>query len=206
MNFSERIPVFKRHISVSVYPTSWCQIFQATESVTYLQSFQCFIIMTSMNLGNSAQLLICRIVTTHQEHGHHATCTVKDILHSLPCILLAHSLWLHYIIKRQTNKFALHPLVWLLCSELHMPEGSELHLRSHSSLCAMTRPEGLYKHQMSQCELGLLAEPYPSVQCQTTLQAPQDLHCRPLLPHINNPFWPSASASCQAHIYSAIQT
>jgi hypothetical protein len=93
-----------------------------------------------------------------------------------------------------------------LCSELHMPEGSELHLRSHSRLCVMTRPEGLYKHHMSQCELGLLADPYPSVQFRTRLQVPQDLHCQPSLPHINNPFWPSASASCQVHIYSAIQT
>jgi len=206
-HFSERIPIVKWHISVSLYPTSWCQISQATESVAYLKSFQCFIIMTSMDLGNSAPLLIRRIVTTHQEHRHHATCTAKNILHSLPWILLAHSLWPHYIIKRQIESSSLGLISHcFLCSELHIPEGFEHHLRSNSSLCEMTMPEGLYEHQISRCELGLLSEPYPSVQFQTRLQAPQDPHCRPLLPHINNPSWPSANASCQVHIYSAIQT
>ena len=93
-----------------------------------------------------------------------------------------------------------------LCSEFHILKGFDLRLRNCFSLCEMTKPEVLYKRQMSVCELGLFSEPNPSVQFQTRLQAPKDQHCQPLLLHINNPFWPSASASCQVHICSAIQT
>lgn len=49
---------------------------------SYLQSLQCFVIMSSMNLGNCAPFLVSRIVTTHQKHGHHATCKVKHMVHS----------------------------------------------------------------------------------------------------------------------------